>query len=88
VAIVIFDSTVPVGGAEALYLDAVAEELAGDALEHAITDYSRRSQACGPREWTAGDVLPPSRLRLYRATPSAQFVLGPNDQRLPVTLEA
>ena len=88
VAIVIFDSTVPVGGAEALYVDAVAEELAGDAVEHAIADYSRRSQACRAREWNAGDVLPPARLRLYRATPSAQFVLGPNDERLPVTLEA
>jgi Pyridoxamine 5'-phosphate oxidase len=88
VAIVIFDSTVPVGRAEALYVEAVAEELAGDALEHAIAVYSRRSQACGARGWNAGDVLPPARFRLYRATASAQFVLGPNDQRLPVRLEA
>jgi Pyridoxamine 5'-phosphate oxidase len=88
VAIVIFDTTVPVGGAEALYVDAVAEELAGDAVGQSIADYSRRSQACGAREWNAGDVLPPSRFRLYRATPSARFVLGPNDQRLPVRLEA
>src|SRR6188768_1710247 len=39
IAIVIFDSTVPVGAAEALYLEAVAEELSGDALEQAIAVY-------------------------------------------------
>lgn len=84
VAIVIFDSTVPVGSAEAFYVEAVAEELGGDALEQAIGTFSQRSQQSGAREWQAADVLPPSRLRLYRATASAQFVLGPGDERLPV----
>ena len=84
VAIVIFDSTVPVGAAEALYVEAVAEELCGDALEEAIETYSRRSQQSGARAWQAPDVLPPSRLRLYRASASAQTVLGPGDERLPV----
>jgi nitroimidazol reductase NimA-like FMN-containing flavoprotein (pyridoxamine 5'-phosphate oxidase superfamily) len=84
VAIVIFDSTVPVGAAEALYVEADAEELGVEALEQAIETYSRRSEQSGARAWQAADVLPPSRLRLYRATASAQTVLGPGDERLPV----
>lgn len=87
VAIVIFDSTVPVGAAEALYLEAVADELSGESLESAIAAYSERSQACGARPWEAADVLPPADFRLYRATASTQFVLGPHDQRLPVKVE-
>jgi hypothetical protein len=88
VAIVIFDSTVPVGAAEALYLDAVAEQLSGDGLDRAIATYSRRSQACGARAWEPADVLPPAAFRLYRATASSQSVLGPRDERLPVTVDA
>ena len=88
IAIVIFDSTVPVGAAEALYLDAVAEQLSGDGLDRAIATYSRRSQACGARAWEPADVLPPAAFRLYRATASSQSVLGPRDERLPVTVEA
>ena len=84
IAIVIFDSTVPVGAAEALYLDAVADQLSGEALERAIGRYSERSQACGAPDWDASDVLPPAAFRLYRATASSKFVLGPGEQRLPV----
>lgn len=84
VAIVIFDSTVPVGAAEALYVEAVADELRADALGQAIATFSQRSVRSGAREWQAADVLAPSRFRLYRAAASAQFVLGPGDERLPV----
>jgi uncharacterized protein YhbP (UPF0306 family) len=85
IAIVIFDSTVAVGAAEALYLEADAERLSGDDVESAIATYSRRSQTCGARAWEAADVLAPARFRLYRATASSSFLLGPGDQRLPVT---
>jgi hypothetical protein len=44
VAIVSFDSTAPVGAAEALYVDAVAEEVPPNALGDATAAYSRRSQ--------------------------------------------
>jgi uncharacterized protein YhbP (UPF0306 family) len=84
VAIVIFDSTVPVGGAEALYLEAVADELSGEGVDRAIATYSERSLACGAGAWEAADVLPPAAFRLYRAKASARFVLGPGDQRLPI----
>jgi pyridoxine/pyridoxamine 5'-phosphate oxidase len=88
VSIVIFDSTVPVGAAEAVYLEAVAAPVSDVDLELAIETYSRRSQACGARAWEATDVLPPAVFRLYRATASSQFVLGPHDERLPVTIAA
>jgi hypothetical protein len=84
VGIVIFDSTVPIGAAEALYLEAVAEQLSGAAIDPAIGAFSERSRACGARTWEAADVLPPAPFRLYRATASGQFVLGPGDERLPV----
>lgn len=84
-AIVIFDSTVPIGGAAAVYLEAVAEELTGDELERAIGVFSKRSTEVGARAWTLADVTGPARLRLYRATASSTSVLGPGDRRLPVT---
>jgi len=82
---VIFDSTVPVGGAEALYCDALAEELAGPELDRAIAAYSRHSEAGGAAPWGLADVSPPARFRLYRASVTSRSVLGPHDRRLPVT---
>jgi hypothetical protein len=80
--IVIYDSSVPVGGAQAVYLSAVAAEVAGAGIEI----FTRRSLAQGLRPWTREDVVPPARHRLYRATASEHFVLGPRDERLPVRL--
>jgi pyridoxine/pyridoxamine 5'-phosphate oxidase len=88
IAIVIFDSTVPIGGAEAVYVEAVAEQVSGEGVDDGIAAFSRRSQACGGNAWEAADVLPPAALRLYRATASSQFVLGPRDERLPVRMGA
>jgi pyridoxine/pyridoxamine 5'-phosphate oxidase len=88
VAIVIFDSTVPVDAAEAVYLEAVAEPVSDVGVEQTIGTYSRRSQACGARSWEAADVRLPAAFRLYRATASSQYVLGPHDERVPVTIEA
>ena len=87
IAIVIFDSTVPVGSAEALYVEAVTEQLSSEDVGEAIPTYSRRSQACGGRAWDAADVLPPAAFRLYRAIAASQFVLGPRDERLPVKVD-
>jgi nitroimidazol reductase NimA-like FMN-containing flavoprotein (pyridoxamine 5'-phosphate oxidase superfamily) len=42
-AIVVFDSTVPVGGGQAVYVEARAEELSGAVRDKAIAIYSRRS---------------------------------------------
>lgn len=84
VSIVIFDSGVPVGSGQGVYVSAVAEELAADDLEWGIVIFSRRSEAHGAGEWSSEDVRPPARHRLYRATASEHFVLGEQDRRIPV----
>jgi uncharacterized protein YhbP (UPF0306 family) len=84
VGIVIFDSTVAVGGAEAVYVEAVAEELASAEREHGIELYSRRSEAAGAGRWGLADVTSPAPHRLYRARASAHFILAANDQRASV----
>ena len=84
--IVIFDSQVPEGGAEAVYVEAEAERLEGDEEERWIAVFNSRSEGLGWPSWTVADVRPPARLRLYRATASALFVLSPKDERIPVNL--
>jgi len=85
-AIVIFDSTVPVGGAQAVYVEALAEELSGAERERGIAIYSRRSQAHGAGEWRGADVIALAPHRLYRARASEHFVLQANDRRTLVQL--
>ena len=75
VAIAIFDSTVPVGGAQAVYMSGRAEELAGAELERGIDVLGRLSEADAGRRWGLDDVQPPSLFRLYRATVSEHYVL-------------
>jgi hypothetical protein len=87
VALVICDSTVPIGGAEAVYVEAMAEELRGVDLEQAVTIFSHRSQEVGAPEWTVADVMPPARFRLYRATASRIFVLDRGDRRIELNLD-
>ena len=86
VAVVIFDSTVPVGAAQAVYVEAVAEQLGGAEAERAIAAFSRRSQADGAGPWTVADVTAPAPHRLYRARASAHYLLGANDRRILVRL--
>ena len=86
VSAVIFDSTVPEGQAQAVYLEALAEELTGAQRDPAIAIFSRRSQALGLSEWHAADVTAPAPHRLYRASASACFILVALDQRLPVKI--
>jgi nitroimidazol reductase NimA-like FMN-containing flavoprotein (pyridoxamine 5'-phosphate oxidase superfamily) len=75
VAIAIFDSSVPVGGAQAVYMSGRAEELTGTELERGIEVFDRVSQEDNARGWGLSDVQPPSLFRLYRATVSEHFVL-------------
>ena len=86
VGIVIFDSTVPVGSAAALYADAVAEEVGAAEREAAVAIFSARSMATGLRGWDAGDVSGEAAHRLYRATASGLYVLDAGDRRMPITL--
>jgi Pyridoxamine 5'-phosphate oxidase len=84
--IAIFDSRQPIGTGTGVYISAVAEELTGEELDRGIEIFSRRSLDHGGEEWTRADVLPPADRRLYRATASETFVLGPHDRRIPVSL--
>jgi hypothetical protein len=86
VGIVIFDSTVPEGEGQAVYVEALAEELGGAEREQGIAVISHRSEAHGAARWEVADVTVPAALRLYRARASAHFVLGAHDQRLAVRL--
>jgi uncharacterized protein YhbP (UPF0306 family) len=85
--IVIFDSTVGSGGAQAVYFDAEASELHGADRDHALAVYSRRSVEFGEQELTLADVTAPAAHRLFRAVPSEQFVLDATDHRIPVRLD-
>jgi pyridoxine/pyridoxamine 5'-phosphate oxidase len=87
VSVVIFDSQVPAGTGQGVYMSAVAEELTDADLVRGIDLFSRRSQAHGAGPWGPQDVLPPARHRLYRAVASEHFVLGPKDVRTPVIVE-
>lgn len=90
VSIVVFDSQVPIGTGQGVYMSSVAEELEVDDLDRAIEVFSRRSEEHGgQREWTLEDVRPPAPYRLYRATASEHSVLDPAaspDHRTPVTI--
>ena len=90
VSIVIFDSTVAVGSARAVYMSARAEQVAGADLERDIARFATAGQTQGlTRRWTAQDVLAPAPYRLYRATVSQHWVLDPDsspDDRAEVAL--
>jgi hypothetical protein len=65
VAIVIFDPTAHVGEAEAVYLDAVAEQVSDERLETVLPEaFSLRA---GAEAMTAGDLRGDVPLRLYVA---------------------
>jgi predicted pyridoxine 5'-phosphate oxidase superfamily flavin-nucleotide-binding protein len=84
-SIVIFDSTVVVGEALAVYMTGVAKQLTDAAeVQQGIDVYSRASLADGAGAWSATDVTGPADRHLYRATVSECF-LGQSDRRTPVS---
>jgi nitroimidazol reductase NimA-like FMN-containing flavoprotein (pyridoxamine 5'-phosphate oxidase superfamily) len=86
VAIVIFDSSVPIETGQAIYMSAVARELREEETARGLTVFSRRLLAHGGGEWTAKDVEPPAELRLYQASAAEQYILGEGDRRVRVNL--
>ena len=86
VGIVIFDSTAGPGEAAAVYVEGEAARLEGQEEERGIAAFNRRSEALGWPSWTVDDVRAPAAVRLYAATASTLFVLGPNDERIAVEL--
>jgi hypothetical protein len=92
ISIVIFDSRVPVGMGQAVYMSGVAEELAGADLDGSLQIYNGRFQ--NPAEHGVSIIAPedlqvPALYRLYRATAQEHWVLDPAghpDHRTSVTL--
>jgi uncharacterized protein YhbP (UPF0306 family) len=74
VAVAIFDSSVPVGGAEAVYMKGVADELTGVDLEPGLEIFNRVSQEEIGISWVLDDVQGSALFRLYRATISEHWV--------------
>lgn len=86
VSIVIFDSSVPIGTGQGVYMTAVARELEGDDQKAGLEVYSRRALEHGGRAFTQDDVTGSAALRFYRANAVEQFVLDDFDRRVPVPL--
>ncbi len=86
VSIVIFDSSVPIGTGQGVYIAATAEEVTDDSRADAMEVFSRRSVEHEGREWTVDDVELAGALRLYRATATAHFILGEIDRLVAVDL--
>jgi uncharacterized protein YhbP (UPF0306 family) len=77
VAIAIFDSSVPVGAAQAVYMKGLAKELTGDGLEPGLEVFDRVSRKDIGRKWALDDVQKSALVRLYRATISEHWLLIP-----------
>jgi nitroimidazol reductase NimA-like FMN-containing flavoprotein (pyridoxamine 5'-phosphate oxidase superfamily) len=86
VGIVIFDSSVPIGQSQGVYVLGVARELPAHETAEGIEIFSKRSVGHGGVAWTVDDVSPPARHRLYQATAEAHYVLDEHDHRVEVSL--
>ena len=85
-ALVVFDSTVTPEEAQAVYVEADAEQVGAEALDHAVGVYSQKSAGSGLRAWSAADVSGAASHRLYRARAVAAFALAATDRRAPISL--
>jgi nitroimidazol reductase NimA-like FMN-containing flavoprotein (pyridoxamine 5'-phosphate oxidase superfamily) len=80
IAMVVFDSTVPSGTGQAVYMTAIAEQLSDPAaIEHGIATFSRESvRQGGEAEWRLDQVTGEAGLRLYRAHVNEYSILDPD----------
>jgi hypothetical protein len=89
IGIVIFDSTVPPRDRNAVFVEAVADEVPDVDLERAVAIFSVRSVARGLEPLAPHEVTGAASFRLYRARALAQFVLeDEHDRRVRVTLSS
>ncbi|MCE7004776.1 pyridoxamine 5'-phosphate oxidase family protein [Kibdelosporangium philippinense] len=87
-SIVIYDTTVLPGNAQAVYMVATAAQVASEDLEAALALYSRVSVESGLKEFGLDSVTGDARLRLYRATATEHYILDPDagiDTRIAVS---
>jgi nitroimidazol reductase NimA-like FMN-containing flavoprotein (pyridoxamine 5'-phosphate oxidase superfamily) len=87
ISVVIFDSHQPIGTGQAVYLSAVAEEVADEDIDRGMATFSQASLARGGHAWSRSDVEAPARHRLYHATAVQHFVLSATDERIPVDID-
>ena len=87
VALTVFDSSVEVGKAAAVYVEAWADQCPPGQVPGALDAFNERSVTHGGSRWEPSRVTGAARLRLYRATAIRLDVLnrddGP-DRRIPV----
>jgi hypothetical protein len=81
VSIVIFDSGVPEGTAQAVYMSATAGQVTASDLGRGLAVYPGQAEQ-GGAPFTKADVQAQAPYRLYRATVSAHSVLCPRDAGL------
>lgn len=97
VAIVIFDSRVPISTGQGAYLTGTAAEVPPAEVDRGLAVFTRRSLTAGGHEWhavdggvdIAGAERADRTLRLYRAIASDVFILDPaatTDTRTRVSL--
>jgi nitroimidazol reductase NimA-like FMN-containing flavoprotein (pyridoxamine 5'-phosphate oxidase superfamily) len=82
VAIVVFDSTVPINQGRAVYVEAVADGVPAAEVEGALRVFSARSVADGGSDYPTE----PDGFRLYRARAVTHYVLDEHDSRVRVDL--
>ncbi|GAA1211669.1 pyridoxamine 5'-phosphate oxidase family protein [Pseudonocardia alaniniphila] len=84
VGIVVFDSTVAVGEAAAVYVEAEAEEVGPGDRAAALAVYNGRTQKQGIGSWSERDVSGAAQFRIYRARTTRVYVLDEHDGRVEV----
>jgi hypothetical protein len=76
---VVFDSTVPAGSGQGVYMTATAEQLRDTAaIEHGLRVFSGESVRQGDEAWGLDRVTGEARLRLYRASMHEYSILDPD----------
>ena len=79
IAMVVFDSTVPAGTGQGVYMTATAKQVTDlAAIEHGMGVFSRESVRQEGEEWRPDRVTGEARLRLYRANVREYSILDPD----------
>ncbi|MET7421537.1 pyridoxamine 5'-phosphate oxidase family protein [Dactylosporangium sp. NPDC005555] len=89
VSLVVYDSSVRVGEAFAVYMRGVAAEVTGEAVAAVAAAYGEAALPKGGRRVRPGEVAGDGIYRMYRATVHEHWVLDPDgrpDGRAAITL--
>ena len=89
VGIVIFDSQVPIGTGQGVYMLAEAEEASGHDLERGVEAFSQGSIAHGGKPFGIADVQGDAGIRLFHAVAARHSMLakdGQPDHRIDVDI--